>query len=122
MKIQIKDVAVLRQILFHYEKMLVDIVEFVLEDTGEIVITCGYREGDTGVHGTDPCRGIDLRSWMYLWPEVIRDKINEKWIYDPKRPHKMCAVIHEAKPGKGIHLHLQVHPNSKLREKGGEKV
>jgi hypothetical protein len=113
--IQVKDEETLKGVLFGFHPQVVEIVLFIYAMEGDLVITCGYREEDDGVHGTFPCRGIDLRSWMYLEPEKIAKRINEKWIYDPERPDKPCCKLHKTKKG-GMHFHIQVHPNTKLRE------
>ena len=109
----IKDEETLEGLLFAYHPTLVKIVLFVFAYEGKICITCGYREGDIGVHGTVPCRGIDLRSWIYPNPQDIVDRVNSKWIYDPDRPDMKCAVLHATKSG-ALHIHLQVHPNTEV--------
>lgn len=76
-------------------------------------ITSAYRKGDKGVHGTIPCRGVDLRTWGIRDPNVLVRMINNAWIYDPARPRKKCAIYHDV--GKGHHIHLQTHPNTKRR-------
>lgn len=67
------------------------------------------------LHGTQPVRAIDLRTWCYpdkLMYEIFH-KVNQIWIYDPKRPDKDVAVVHDA--GSGLHAHVQVHPNTVRR-------
>lgn len=112
--IRIKDVSVLREVLFGFAPMLVDILVWIVQEYKQIVITSAFRKGDKGVHGSG--RGIDLRSWIYKSPsaEEICDAINKRWIYDPNRPEMVCAMIHKVKGG-GIHFHIQVHPNTRLR-------
>lgn len=110
--IQIKNASVLRKLLSErYDLVLIDIVTEVLGMVPGL-ITDGYREGDKGVHGTSPVRGIDMRSRIYSREilNVVEKHINSKWQYDPKRPHKVCCMIHDV--GKGVHIHLQVHPNT----------
>ena len=75
-----------------------------------VVITDAYRDGDKGVHGSVPLRGLDLRSTVFENPQQICDDINNEWLYDPKRPDMKVAILHDI--GKGIHIHLQVHPNT----------
>jgi hypothetical protein len=113
----IKDMTVLRTLSrVPMYGLLWDVVGYAidhlmkLEKDTEPVITSYYRNGDKGVHGTRPCRGIDLRTWNYPSHVVMAvvDKINQRFIYDPDRPHMNCALYHDV--GKGIHLHLQVHP------------
>lgn len=85
-----------------------------LEDTTglEYTITSLYRIGDSGVHGTLPLRGIDLRCRNAETGKVIERLINESWIYDPARPDISCAILHGE--GYNLHLHLQVHPDTTL--------
>lgn len=74
------------------------------------VITSSFREGDPGVHGS--FRGLDFRT-HYLRTSEIEDlieKINSRYIYDPKRLEKKVLMYHDI--GKGPHLHLQSHPNT----------
>ena len=78
---------------------------------GKIVLTSGFREGDAGVHGTMPLRGLDIRSTVFKNPQQICDDINKEWIYDDKRPDKKVAIYHNV--GKGLHIHLQIHSNTK---------
>ena len=73
-----------------------------------LVVTDFYRKGSRGVHGTDPVRGLDIRSWIYPDPRAIEFEINDNWIYDNTRPDKQVALYHNA--GSGYHFHLQVHP------------
>ena len=84
------------------------------DETGlTLTITSEYRIGDKGVHGQLPLRGIDYRMKNMEIGKVIEKVINEKWCYDPARPHKKVAVFHDV--GKGIHLHVQSHPNTVRR-------
>jgi hypothetical protein len=76
----------------------------------EFTITSLYRIGDDGVHGTLPLRGIDLRCRDLDFGDMVAKYINDKWIYDPDRPHKNCAWCHDT--GRGLHLHFQSHPNT----------
>jgi hypothetical protein len=79
------------------------------------VITSTFRPGDKGVHGTDPLRGLDLRSRGYD-AQAVTDKINEHWCYDSERPRFKCAIFHNV--GRGPHIHLQVHNETHIM-KGG---
>lgn len=124
--IRIKDQEVMRSLLqVPFELILVDILCWIdWYWPEEMVVTCGYRKGDTGVHGTNPCRGTDLRSRAFrMRPEYIESKINEHWEYDFKRPGKTVAWYHESvdkKTGrkKGFHFHIQTHPNTRRRDNG----
>jgi len=85
-----------------------------VSDRYPIVITCAYEDRDySSVHSTIPCRGLDLRSWIYDDPELIVKDINKNWSYDSKRPEKLCAIYHDV--GRGAHIHLQVHNSTKQR-------
>jgi len=85
---------------------LIELEWWWLNEFGESVVTSAYRYNDKGVHGQNPLRGIDLRSWIYSNPEGMERYINTFWIYDPKRPKKKCVILH-SKRDKGIHFHLQ---------------
>jgi len=117
-----KNSSVLRRLLdVRYHPILIDVVCYVDDEFPNLgICTSGFREGDTGVHGTNPCRGLDLREWVFDDPQAICDKINKIWEYDAKRPKKFVAKIHISKskwagahPAK--HIHLQVHPNTRRR-------
>lgn len=110
--IEIKNTTVLKALLTKtYHPILVDIVVYVASIVPNIVITEGWRKGG-GVHSMIPCRGLDLRSWIYFETKLkeIQSKVNSKWTYDLKRPTMECCIIHDV--GKGRHIHLQVHPNT----------
>ena len=105
--VSVKDIDVLTELLAGpYHTKLVDVLRW-LESLypGRMTITSGYRKHDTGIHGTIPCRAIDLRSRNYTNPRKIEEHINETYIYDPERPELRVAVIHDS--GQGTHLHLQ---------------
>ena len=92
--------------------LMIGLLLFIDERHCEIpTITSGYREGDSGVHGTKPLRGIDIRSWgnRFTPLELVKD-INEEFCYDYTRPNIVCAMHHNV--GTGEHFHLQVHPNT----------
>ncbi|MCP3940930.1 MAG: hypothetical protein GY710_05545 [Desulfobacteraceae bacterium] len=112
--IEVKNTKVLHGLMSNlFDPMLVDIIVWVGVKFG-IMITESFREKThvNDLHGEEPVRAVDLRSWCY--PEdlayKIRDEINEKWIYDPARPGKKVAIVHDV--GKGIHFHVQTHPNT----------
>lgn len=88
------------------------------EEVLSIVVTSTYRpydsaQSDSGVHSTIPLRGTDIRSYIYKDAQELVDKINKKFEYDPDRPDMKCAVLHDT--GRGIHIHLQVHDNTRWR-------
>jgi hypothetical protein len=78
----------------------------------DIILTSTYRQGDPGVHGTNPLRGFDLRSWGLYDIQTIVEMTNDHWVYDPKRPRKKVCKYHNV--GGGHHLHFQVHKNTKF--------
>lgn len=92
------------------DKMLIELLKHLSSKVGALTVTSFYREGDKGVHGTLPCRGIDVRCRDGAIGRAYAKVINNKWAYDPSRPEKNCALVHDV--GFGIHLHLQVHPNT----------
>jgi hypothetical protein len=92
-------------------KNMQDFLIWFRKTFGEPFITSAFREGDTGVHGTIPLRGLDIRFYIYTNPQNVVDTINVIWIYDFKRPEMKCAILHDT--GKGKHIHLQVHPNTR---------
>lgn len=111
MAIKIKDHGVLRNLLrATYHDDLILLIAWVATRYSGVVFTSGYREGDKGVHGTLPCRGMDIRSRIYDDPEKVVNDINTHFIYDPNRPDKRCAILHDM--GKGEHIHLQVYPDT----------
>jgi len=100
----------LNLLLVSYDPLLISIMKYIDKKYGKVVITSGFRKGDKGVHGTIPCRGMDVRSHIYKNAKEIEEDINSKWCYDSDRPEKQVALIHGE--GANIHMHLQVHPNT----------
>lgn len=97
--------------LEYLHQYLRNLLSWLEHQTGiEFTNTSNRRIGDKGVHGTDPCRGYDLRMRNQYIGEAIAKVINSHWIYDPERPHLKCAVLHGE--GADMHLHLQVHNNT----------
>ena len=115
--ISIKDGSVfisLLQVEYHWQ--LIDIIVWLAHEYPErIIITCGYRPGDKGVHGTNPCRGIDIRSRIFKRPDRVCNFINMTFEYDPARPDKKVALFHDSGIKGNLHIHLQSHPNTKRR-------
>ena len=115
--IAIKDTPVLMQLMtMEYHPRLVMIVAYITDMWDRTVITSAYRGGDKGVHGTDPCRAVDIRSWIFSNPEKVVGRINQDWEYDPERPEMIVALYHDA--GSGNHIHLQAHNNTRRRRTG----
>ena len=100
-------------LLYRYDDKLIDLLLWAYIRYSKLTITSGYREGDPGVHGQNPCRGADIRSWHYNDPQAAVNDINKHWIYDPNRPKKQCAILHDI--GRGVHIHLQSHPLTERR-------
>lgn len=96
--------------VLNLDPKLQEIAEWAKDNWGLDIITSGYRPGDTGVHGQQPVRGLDLRCRDRQVGEMVEALINSKWKYDPNRPNMNCCLFHDI--GQGIHLHLQVHPNT----------
>ena len=109
--IKIKNTDILGKIfLSRYHPLLIIIILEVEKKFDKVTITSPYRHGDKGVHGTDPCRGIDIKSWDFKKPEEVVDFVNGKFTYDPERVNKKCAILHDT--SSGIHIHLQSHDNT----------
>lgn len=109
--ISIKDKEIVGFLSVPFDKILIDIVlylEFLYPN--RVIFTCGYRPGDSGVHGCNPCRGIDIRSRIFSHPDRVVKAVNERWRYDYVRPEKAPAILHDS--GQGMHIHLQSHPNT----------
>jgi len=92
---------------------LVEVVEDLFRGFGEMVITSTLRPGDKGVHGTVPVRGIDLRCRNISFGRLVETFINSRWVYDPRRESLAVCICHDT--GRGLHLHLQVHPETRRR-------
>lgn len=89
-----------------------------LEGRVELILTSAYRKHkihakDSGIHCVLPVRAVDIRSWIFKNPHKVEKLINEYWVYDPERAHKMCCVLHDS--GQGVHFHIQVHQNTVRR-------
>ena len=119
--IQVKNPSVLRELLVErYHPILVELMLWIEHRYNKIVLTSGYREDDPGVHGTIPCRGMDIRSWGLLKKDNSRidpislcNDVNEHWQYDPDRPEMVCCKRHNT--GQGWHIHNQVSKNTTMR-------
>ncbi len=100
-----------------FHSTMLNLMAWLTENTEEdLIVTSGFRDDPDSVHGTVPCRGVDIRSWSLEDPQGLVDKINSFWEYDQSRPDMFCAMLHDT--GKGMHIHLQTHPNTKLIGKG----
>jgi len=117
MIIKIKNTEVLDSIMTHvFDPMLVKVLTDFCQATNYATITEGYRpqHHPNDLHGTDPVRAVDLRSWCYPEPTMLARDFNTVWEYDYKRPHMEVLVYH--KSGRDArHFHLQVHPHTRRR-------
>jgi len=117
--ITFKDRGVLKETLkVGYHHTMSDLLCFIEARFGKVTVTCGHRDNDSGVHGTNPCRGLDIRSKCYNNPQAVADEINSLWIYDPDRTFKTCALFHDI--GQGEHIHLQVHDKTYFNQLEGD--
>jgi hypothetical protein len=115
--ITVKDHKVLKGLLeVTWHKKMMALALWCAFRYSQFCITSGWREGDPGVHGTIPCRGMDMRSTVFSEPGKIVDDINSHWEYDPTRPLKHCALLHNV--GSGVHIHLQVGDSTIYHENG----
>lgn len=117
-EIIVKDVDVLRGLMERrFSSLLIQIILDVAKEFG-IVITESWRKRRhrNDLHGTQPVRAIDIRSWCY--PNELAHRImawiNTRWVYDPARPHMKVATIHKVKGGV-LHFHIQTHPDTQRR-------
>ena len=98
-----------------------DAVALLYNNRGKVfLITSMQRPGDSGVHGTDPCRGLDadvcdcveyVGGVLPADAEYVCDWINGVYQYDPERPSMKVAIYGDLDP-KGNHwnhIHFQVH-------------
>lgn len=123
-----------------YHPKLCLLIKYV-SDVAGIYFTEAYRpkKHKHDLHGTTPVRAIDGRASIYTHPAMIADRINAKWIYDPSRPDKKCALYHARCPKCGHdhkdrftsycdqcnhdirnhwHIHYQVHPKTVFVKNG----
>ncbi len=79
----------------------------------DAVITSAHR--DSGIHGTNPLRALDLRNHTLAEEDIvgIAHQINSKWVYDDEREDMIVCFRHDI--GLGDHFHIQVHPNTHRR-------
>jgi hypothetical protein len=114
--IRVKDESVLQELMaVPFDRKLFPVISHLLKCFDRLVITSGYREADRGVHGTLPCRGLDVRSKIYGERAAsIAAALNRKFVYDPERPGTRVAILHGE--GENEHIHLQVHPKTRERK------
>lgn len=107
--IRIKNIKVMRGVIaVSWHPMLIQVLEwFCKAYIDKVVITSAYREG-SGVHGTDPLRGEDLRSREFVDPTIVQDHCNEIWDYGDGK-HQVCVYHRTAKCKKCYHK-FEVNP------------
>lgn len=88
----------------------------------QVIMTCIFYEGGTGVHSKKCKRAFDIKTDDYLTIEEIqwiRSHINKNFPYDLKRPEKETCIYHKIDEKKieeyklenfvpEYHLHFQV--------------
>lgn len=119
--IQVSDYKALRGLMeVPFHPKMVALLLWVAHRYSQATITSAYRKGEKGIHGTNPCRAVDIRSRCFPNPYAIEADINGHWTYDPQRPAKNCALYHDV--GQGPHIHLQVCDNTEYLGGGTENV
>jgi len=119
MIIETKNMSIARDLLLYsYDDKLIKILTWIEEKQPwfKMIFTAGFYVGDSGIHGTKPCRAVDLRCHDQTIGYYTERAINNTWEYDYKRPQKSCALYHTATgKEKDFHLHIQVHTNTRVR-------
>lgn len=123
--IVVKDYKVLKALLqATYHPKMIALALWICHRYSNATITSGWREekvwtGDSGIHGTFPCRAMDWSVKGFDNPKSIEEDINRNWVYDPARPEMKCAFYHDVW---GPHLHTQVHEKTKYLEGNADCV
>lgn len=84
----------------------------------ELFVFSTYREGD-GVHGLWRAADLDNGTLNHTKLKEIESYINWLFTYDPERSRYNVCWYHTSEKidkTKGWHLHLQVHPNTRMSE------
>lgn len=103
--------------LYQWEFYLTSILRTPAENDA-LYVARGFHPGThtDGVHVRG--RGIDIRT-RDVDPEAVEGLagfLNERYVYDPDRPHLLVALMEDGiTAGSGRHLHLQISPNTKNR-------
>ena len=140
MTIEIKNKNVLLSLLgWQFHTILRNLIGWWIDNIGSMCITEGRRKKKHlhDLHGSNPVRAIDARSRIYVKPDMVADKVNKVWIYDPTRPQMKCVYLHARCPKCGHnnqapwhghcdkcninitgnwHFHIQIHPRTKYIE------
>ena len=117
MIIKIKNTQVMDSIMSHvFDPMLIKVLKDFCKTTNYTTITEGHRpqRHPNDLHGTEPVRAVDLRSWCYPEPSRLAYDFNSKWEYDYTRPQMQVLIYHKVDKD-ARHFHLQVHPNTRRR-------
>ena len=96
--------------VLNLDPMLVTIAAWASDRFHLFIVTSAYRPGDSGVHGTMPVRGLDLRCSDDYTGKKVEAAVNMRWGYDDERPAMNVCIYHDV--GKGKHIHLQVSRNT----------
>lgn len=137
MTIEIKNKNVILSLMkWQFHTILRNLIGWWIDNIGSIYFTEGWRKKKhaNDLHGTVPGRAIDARSRIYVKPDIVADKVNKVWIYDPTRPEMKCVYLHARCPKCGHntqvpwhkycgkcgtditdnwHFHIQIHPRTK---------
>ncbi len=92
---------------------LITVVDDFEKEFGSKRVTSLHRMHDPGIHGTLPLRAIDIGEQNGAVGVILENWLNTRWVYDPDRPTLNVALYHDV--GRGKHLHVQVHKNTKRR-------
>lgn len=92
---------------------LIAVVDDFEKEFGPKRVTSLHRMRDPGIHGTLPLRAMDIGEQNDDVGAILEDFLNARWVYDPDRPRMKVAKYHDV--GRGKHLHVQVHKNTKRR-------
>lgn len=93
-------------------------VHFIVTDIYRTLTENAEAGAETTIHVTPPGtphRAADARAWHAPETAVRQtvEFVRARWEYDPARPSKPPAYPHNA--GSGLHIHFQVHPNTRRR-------
>lgn len=75
----------------------------------EFNMTSNWRPD--GIHNTG--RAVDLSCQDDHFGRLVEDFLNSIFEYDPDRSEMKVCLYHNV--GQGKHLHIQCHPNTRLR-------
>lgn len=124
--ISFKDSSVLLSVLTHQcHEILISIIMWLISDCHiPVCITCWFRRGDQGVHGTIPVRGVDLRSRTLGDPKAVAAMVNDAWVYagnDDSDLHRVC-LYHRSMSCPKCGVRWEVDPDLPVPIPEGENV